>query len=93
MAVNITGNPYVVGSAINTDTIVTDVENVHIKFIYWYKPTTAGHLASIKDKNGNVIIPLYCDVANQCQVWPLWTTFNGIHVDDLDSGTLYIYVG
>jgi hypothetical protein len=92
MAVKATCNPYVVESAIAADTTITDVENVYIKFIYWYKPTTVGHLASIKDKNGNVIIPLYCDVADQCQVWPLWTVFDGIHVDDLDSGTLYIYV-
>ena len=92
MAVKITCNPYVIESAIAADTTVTNVENVFIKFVYWYKPTTVGHLGSLKDKEGNVIIPLYCDVADQCQQWALWGNYNGIHCDDLDSGILYVYV-
>lgn len=74
----------------NTSTEVF-ADLVFIKHVYWYNPTTAGHLLAIKDKNGKDIILMRCESNNQSQVWPIITKVNGIYIDDMDSGTLYIY--
>lgn len=79
-----------------TGTTAVDQEvygyQVFIRFIYWYNPTTIGHLLSLVDDNGNPIIPARCEVANQSQILPVYTKVNAIHCDDMDSGTLYIYI-
>ena len=54
-----TGNPYKITGTTNTNDKVTDNPNTYIKFIYWYNPTTVGHLLSVKDQEGNEIVPLY----------------------------------
>lgn len=64
---------------------------IFVKHVYWYNPTTEGHLISIKDKDGKVIISLRCESANQSQVWPVISVCDQIHIDDMDSGTLLIY--
>ena len=78
-----------------TGTTATSTEvygdQIFVKHIYWFNPTTAGHLASVKDKNGKNIIQLRCESDNQSQIWPIITTCDEIHIDDMDSGTLYLY--
>lgn len=65
---------------------------VTIKFIHWYNPTTAGHLAKLEDKNGKLIWEEVCDTANTSLWGVIWTQYNSIYVSDLDSGELHIYV-
>lgn len=61
-----------------------------IKFIYWYKPTTAGQLCHIYAGNGSNEFKMAADADGASQQWNIFTTFNGIWCDDLDSGELYI---
>jgi len=91
MATDSTGSPVEVGSAISASTaIITGVP--YIKFIQWYKPTTVGHLCALQDGAGRTILKLYCEVANE-SIWaPIWGKYRDVYCDDLDSGTLYIYV-
>jgi len=65
---------------------------VYIKFIYWYAPTTKGDLLSLKDSEGNDIIVACCETDGESQWLPVFTRFKNIHCDDMDSGTLYIYI-
>lgn len=65
---------------------------VDLKSVYWFKPTSAGHLCTLKDKNGVEIIPMNALVANDSQMWPIYKRVESIHCDDMDSGTLYIYL-
>ena len=64
----------------------------YIKFIYWYNPSTEGHLLALKDPSGEDIVVARCEADNESQWLPVFTRFNGIHCDDMDSGTLYIYI-
>ena len=79
------------GGTISSATKITD-RLVYIKFIYWHNPTTVGHLAKLTDREGNTILPMNCDAANQSQMWPIWTAFKGVYCDDLDSGELFIFI-
>lgn len=91
--IDATGNPLIVkDAAIAADTEILAAANVFIKYIYWFQPTTIGHLATIKDRTGRLILPMYCEVANQSQMWPIWSKANSIHIDDLDSGEIYIFI-
>ena len=86
-------SPIKVSGTTSADTeIVTPASSlIKIKFVYWYNPTTIGHLAMLKDGFGHEILPMRCEVPNESQVWPVWTAYDSIRCDDLDSGTLYIY--
>lgn len=68
---------------------------VTITAIYWFSPDTVGHLAAIQDGNGREIMEFECVVADQGLWWvppePIVCP-NGIYMDDMDSGTLYIYI-
>lgn len=66
-------------------------DQIFVKHIYWYNPTTEGHLVSILDKNDKQIILLRCESDNQSQIWPIISVCDQIHIDDMDSGTLFIY--
>ena len=66
-----------------TDKIVT------VNSIVWVVPTTVGHLAAVKDKDGDEVIDMYCVVANQSQqADSLDMPIEGLYVADLDSGYL-----
>lgn len=91
LTVDSTCNPIkVTGTTAASTTITTKL--VYIRFVYWYQPTTGGHLLSIKDTDGNVIMPAYCETANESQFLPVYGAFKGITCDDMDSGSVYIYV-
>ncbi len=85
------GSPIVCTGDTATDQEILD-RAAYIKFVYWYKPTTVGHLLSLKNRDGIIIVPAYCDVADRGQWLPVFTQYNSIHCDDMDSGTLYIYI-
>lgn len=87
---NTSGSIFKITGTTATSTSVTD-NQIFIKHIYWYNPTTAGHLLSLTDRNGRDIIDCYCDTANVSQIHPIITITDGIYVDDMDSGALFIY--
>ena len=64
----------------------------HIKRVYWYNPTTAGHLLEILAASGDHHLIARCEVDGQSQWFDLdgevWKDFK---VSNLDSGTVYIY--
>ena len=62
-----------------------------ISHIIWLNPTSAGHLAVVKDLGGKEIASFRCESANESQVYPVLGHYDGIVIDDLDSGTIYIY--
>ena len=88
---DITANPFLVSGTTNTNDTITD-GRTFIKYVYWYNPTTAGHLMTLTDKSAKEIVTLRCESPNESQVFPLWTAWDGIHCTDMDSGALKIYV-
>lgn len=68
-----------------------------IQSVLWYGVTTAGHLLSLKDKDGNVILKMGADAPGTSgkltyyMSFPKGLSVNGIYCDDMDSGELYIY--
>ena len=66
-------------------------DDIYIKFIQWYKPTTAAHLLSVKDRDGLQIVKGYCENANETQWYPIFDEYKSIHIDDMDSGEVYIF--
>ena len=92
LTVDSTVNPIKVTGTTDTSAVIVASGNlVKIKFIYWLQPTTIGHKLALQDGEGNDIVELYCDVANKPQWAPIFTTYDGLYSDDMDSGTLYIY--
>ena len=93
MALTVTGdNPLVVtGTATSREEIYPG--NVYVKFALWYKPTTIGHLVALQNARGEEITHRYCDAANESQDVPIFNRCDGIYCDDMDSGTLFIYIG
>lgn len=88
-----TGNPLVVtGTTTESDDIYTETQPVGLKMVYWYNPTTAGHLCNLIDGNGNAIIKMRANTNNDTQMWPIFKYVEQIYCDDMDSGTLYIYL-
>ena len=87
----VSGNPYVVTGTTTTNDKVTD-DIVRVKAVYWHVPTTAGHKLSVKRKDTSIVCQLQCEYANESQFIPVNISAEGIYVDDMDSGTLYIYI-
>ena len=90
MAILSDKNPIVIESAISGSTKVTN-NQVYIKSVYWFNPTTAGHLAFLKNIHGDAIIPLRCESDGVSQFLEINVLADGVYCDDLDSGTLYVY--
>ena len=90
LTVDKTVNPIKVTGTTNVSQEIT-TGLIFIKQIYWYGPTTAGHLCSLKNKVGNDILIMACETGAGSQVFPLDTIFDGVYCDDMDSGTIYIY--
>jgi len=91
LTVDKTRNPIKVTGTTAADTEIIS-KMAFIKFIYWYKPTNTGNLCVLKDKEGGEIIAMRCEANDESQMWPLWTLWHGIRCDNMDSGTLYIYI-
>jgi len=93
---SITVNDYgyvikVTGTATAAEVVTNNF--LHLGGIYWKQPTTAGHLLSLTDKSDQGLAKAYAEANNQ-SVWldvdnqPV----NGLKIDDMDSGEVYIYV-
>ena len=93
LTVNRVGNPIkVTGTASSNEVIYPKGRPVFIKFVYWYSPTSSGHLLNLIDAKGDAIIPMIAEAAKDSQAWPVYSAYNGISCDDMDSGELYIYI-
>ena len=64
---------------------------LNVSYIRWVGGTTAGHSCVLDDSNGNVIFEGEADGANYTDIMPVFRWINGITVDTLDSGTVYVY--
>jgi len=99
MAVSGDTNPmYIATGDVAGDTTVTD-DFVYVQKVVWYGATTSAHLAMVKDKNGSALFPFCADAPGSAGLMMYTYEFpliphpcNGIHVDDLDSGSLYFYI-
>ena len=65
--------------------------DVYINIVYWFKPTTAGHLLTLQTSDGEYIVELACETDNVSVPFPLGVYVKDIYCSDMDSGTLYIY--
>ena len=80
------------GDTISSSTRITD-DRVVIVGVYWFNPTTSAHLAAFQDKDGNELLELKAVVATQgIYLQNIRIPANGIYMDDLDSGSVYIYL-
>jgi len=85
------GNPIkVTGTTSSAEAIIT--KKSYVKFIYWLKPSTEGHLLTLKNKDGGEIAALRCETDDESQVFPIVSQVPDLYCDDMDSGTLYIYI-
>ena len=85
------GSPIKVTGTTSADEEILD-RPVYIKFVYWYNPTTAGDLFVLKDGAGGEIVEGRCETDGESQWLPVFTGYDSIRSDDVDSGTLYIYI-
>ena len=93
---DVAGNPFKVTGTTSASEKVTDSE-VIIQAILWHAATTNAHLCSVIDKAGNQLwkgkmatTKLNEDIFVS---FPLGLySHDGIYVDDMDSGELYIYI-
>ena len=83
-------NPIKVTGTTDAATTIFDGK-ILVKRVYWFNPTTAADLCTLKDQDGNDILPMRCEVDATSQFFDFDIYFNGITCDDMDSGTLYIY--
>ena len=61
--------------------------------VLWYAPTSADDLLSITDKNGKQVLKGKCVTAKASNWWDLDSlSANGITINDMDSGEVYIMV-
>ena len=87
------GNPIrVTGTATSSEKIADFDIPMLVGYIYWFNPTTAGHLCTLKTSDGSFIAELKCDTDGvPVHLGPLGIYVKNIYCDDMDSGTLYIY--
>jgi len=62
-----------------------------VQSVYWYKPTTLGHLLSVTDGNGRTVTRACVAVADEGIIIPVNAVYDSLYCDDMDSGILYIY--
>jgi hypothetical protein len=62
-----------------------------VTYARWIGGTTAGHSCILKDGNGNVLFESEADGANFLDLMPIFRAVDGLDVDTLDSGSLYVY--
>lgn len=63
-----------------------------IDYIRWVGGTTAGHQCILKDTDGNTLFDSVADGAHFVDVHAIPMIVDGIDLDTLDSGILYIYL-
>ncbi len=93
---DVTGNPFKVTGTTAAAEKVTD-SGVMIQGFLWTGATTNGHLVSVTDKAGNQLWKAQMATTNLTegisQSFPMGLySSDGIYVNDMDSGELYIYL-
>lgn len=63
-----------------------------VKHFRWISATTAGHKCIVKTASGDMAFESEADGAKFIDVHPLYKFMNGLTIDTLDSGTLYVYL-
>jgi len=81
----------VTGTTAASQAIIAPSQGIYISRLYWFNPTTAGHLCTLKTSNGKFIAELRAEANNGSQELEINSYFDDIYCDDMDSGTLYIY--
>jgi hypothetical protein len=82
----------VTGTTDTTQAIIDPtVADVFINSIYWFNPTSAGDLLTLKTSDGEHIIEFACESDGVSRSLNLGIYVKDIYCDDMDSGTLYIY--
>lgn len=65
-----------------------------VKYLRWVSPgATAGDVLTVKDKDGNVLFASVADGSNFIDMMPIKEEVNGVDVDTLDSGTVFVHLG
>ena len=83
----------VTGTTATADTVLESGQYVRVLWVLWHKPTTADDLLSLTDVAGNQILKGNAQTAKQDLWFPVdGLLFNGLAIDDLDSGEVYIGV-
>lgn len=87
------GNPIRVTGTTDINAVIYKPTSqvVYIRRVYWFNPTTTGHLCTLKDENGKYIIEMRAEANNGSQWHEIDVAFRSIYCDDMDSGTVYIY--
>jgi len=88
MANTLNGTVWVLDTA-NT-TVVFDNRMLHIKSVRWDNATTANHKAVLKDKNGDTIWQSTAAGANNEDAELIEGIYDGIVMNQLDSGVLIV---
>lgn len=65
--------------------------SVKVWNLYWFRPTDTAHTLVIKNKAGLVVFEGQCEVANQSQYFRIEDWWDGVTLDTLGSGVLYVY--
>ena len=77
------------GTTSTAQSVFTDRRD--IRWIYWYRPTTVGHMAHFLTGTDKDFVRFYCDNADCSQNLPCGGhPVQGLKIDDLDSGTIKI---
>jgi hypothetical protein len=63
-----------------------------VKHFRWVKATSATHQCIVKSTAGDVVFDSEADGANFIDVHPWYHFVNGIYIQQLDSGILYVYL-
>ncbi|MGQ9610929.1 MAG: hypothetical protein ACUVWN_16655 [bacterium] len=66
-------------------------KNLAVNYLYWISPSaTAGHTLLVTDSAGNEIYADVADGANYKQLYPIKNNIDGIKIQTMQSGTLYV---
>lgn len=88
-------SPWVFTSAdVSTDPITRD--RLRISSVRWTGATSAAHAVKLKDLDGNTIVEMTSTAADYTEETalslPSLADMNGLVIDTLESGTLYVYI-
>lgn len=91
------GNRIIIGGTTSTSVEITS-KLIYVQGVLWKGATTAGHKMMLKDNDGDIAIPMVSDAPGTSGELMYYVhfpvhahPFDGLHCDDLDSGTLIIY--
>ncbi len=96
ISADISSNPFKITGTTSSSEVVTTAR-VRIQGFLWVGATTNGHLLSITDVAGNQLwkAQMVTRILNEGIFIPFplgLRSVDGIHINDMDSGEVYIYV-